>query len=73
MNLAILSSYVSTNFKMFICLLINDSVVGKLTTKHFFYLLYLSSIHEKAIYRYVLDGKSALARELPFSGHLSST
>ena len=41
-----------------------------------FYLPYLSSIHEKAMYRYTLDGKSALAWELPFSrfmGHLSST
>ena len=38
-----------------------------------FYLPYLSSIHEKAMYRYVLDGKSALAWELPFPGHLSST
>ena len=39
----------------------------------FFYLPYLSSIHEKAMYRYVLDGKSSLAWELPFPGHLSST
>ena len=39
----------------------------------FFYLPYLSSIHEKAMNRYVLDGKSALAWELPFPGHLSST
>ena len=38
-----------------------------------FYLTYLSSIHEKAMYRYVLDGKSALAWELPYPGHLSST
>ena len=37
------------------------------------YLPYLSSIHEKAMYRYVLDGKSALAWELLFPGHLSST
>ena len=35
----------------------------------FFYLPYLSSFHEKAMYRYVLDGKSALAWELPFQGH----
>ena len=44
--------------------------------KFFFYLPYLSSIHEKAMYRYVLDGKSALAWELLFPrhlGHLSST
>ena len=33
----------------------------------------LSSIHEKAMYCYVLDGESALAWELPFSGHLSAT
>ena len=39
----------------------------------YFFLPYLSSIHEKAMYRYVLDGKSALAWELPFPGHLSST
>ena len=39
----------------------------------FFYLPYLSSIHEKAMYRYALDGESALACELPFPGHLSST
>ena len=39
----------------------------------FFYLPYLSSIHEKAMYRYVLDGESALAWELPFPGHLSFT
>ena len=39
----------------------------------FFYLPYLSSIHEKAMYRYVLDGESALAWELPFPAHLSST
>ena len=38
-----------------------------------FFFPYLSSIHEKAMYRYVLDGKSALALELPFPGHLSST
>ena len=37
-----------------------------------FYLPYLSSIHEKAMYRYFLDGESALAWELPFPGHLSS-
>ena len=37
-----------------------------------FYLPYLSSIHEKAIFHYVLDGKSALAWELLFPGHLSS-
>ena len=39
----------------------------------FFYLPYLSSIQEKAMYHYVLDGKSALAWKLPFPGHLSST
>ena len=42
----------------------------------FFFLPYLSSIHEKAMYRYVLDGKSALAWELLFPrclDHLSST
>ena len=39
----------------------------------FFYLPHLSSIHEKEMNRYVLDGKSALAWELPFPGHLSST
>ena len=38
-----------------------------------FFLPYLSSIFEKAMYRYVLDGESALAWELPFLGHLSST
>ena len=38
-----------------------------------FFLPYLSSIHEKAMYRYVLDGESALAWELLFPGHLSST
>ena len=40
---------------------------------YFFYLPYLSSIYEKAMCHYVLDGKSALAWELPFPGHLSST
>ena len=39
----------------------------------FLYLPYLSSIYEKAMYRYVLDDESALAWELPFPGHLSST
>ena len=39
----------------------------------FFYLPYLSSIHEKAMYYYAFDGKSALAWELLFPGHLSST
>ena len=39
----------------------------------FFNLPYLSSIHEKAMYRYVLDGKFALAWELLFPGHLSFT
>ena len=39
----------------------------------FFYLPYLSSIHEKAMFRYVLDGESALAWKLTFPGHLSST
>ena len=34
-----------------------------------FYLPYLFSIHEKAMYRYVLDGESALAWELPFPAH----
>ena len=29
--------------------------------------LFLSSIHEKAMYRYVLDGKSALAWEIEFT------
>ena len=38
----------------------------------FYYLPYLSFIYEKAMYRYVLDGKSALAWELPFPGRLSS-
>ena len=37
-----------------------------------YFLPYLSSIHEKAMYRYVLDGKFALAWELPFPSHLSS-
>ena len=42
--------------------------------KYFFFILaYLSSIHKKAMYRYVLDGKFALAWELLFPGHLSST
>ena len=39
----------------------------------FLYLPYLFSTHEKAMYCYVLGGKSALAWELPFPGHLSST
>ena len=39
----------------------------------FFYLPYSSSIHEKAMHRYVLDAKSALAWELLFPGHLFST
>ena len=33
----------------------------------------MSSIDEKAMYRYILDSKSALAWELAFPGHLSST
>ena len=37
------------------------------------YLPYLSSIHEKVMYHYVLDGKFALAWELLFPGHLSAT
>ena len=39
----------------------------------FYFLRYLPSIHEKAIYCYLLDEKSALAWELPLPGHLSST
>ena len=47
----------------------------------FIYLFYLFAIfilhaRESELYRYTLDGKSALAWELPFSrfmGHLSST
>ena len=48
-----------------------NNIVTEFAGKHrkiFFYLPYLSSIHEKAMYRYVLDGKFALAWELPFSG-----
>ena len=42
--------------------------------KSFFYIFpYLSSIHEKEMYRYVLDGMSALVWELLYPGHLSST
>ena len=54
---------------------INQNLVLSKNTHsyNFFYLPYLSSIHEKAMYRRVLDGKSALAWELPFPGHLSST
>ena len=44
-----------------------------LASKTLFFLPYLFSIHEKATFRYVLDGKSALAWELLFPGHLSST
>ena len=40
---------------------------------YMFFLQYLSSIHKKAMYRYVLDCKSALALELLFLGHLSFT
>ena len=50
-----------------------NQLPGVLKRRFFFYLLYLSSIHEKAMYRYVLGGESALAWELPFPGHLSST
>ena len=39
----------------------------------FIFHIYLRTIHEKAMYRYVLDGESALAWKLSFSGHLSST
>ena len=42
-------------------------------SKFFLFLPSLSSIHEKVMYCYVLDGESALAWELPFSGHPSST
>ena len=37
------------------------------------YVFFATFIHEKAMYRYVLDSKSALALELLFPGHLSST
>ena len=46
---------------------------------HFFFVLFAIFIlhsRESELYRYTLDGKSALAWELPFSrfmGHLSST
>ena len=40
---------------------------------YFFYFSYLSSIHEKAMYCYGLDGKPALAWDLAFPGRLSST
>ena len=39
----------------------------------FFNLAYLSSSYGKAMHCYVLDGKPALALELLFPGHLSST
>ena len=39
----------------------------------FFLFATFIPIHEKAMYRYVLDGEFALAWELQFLGHLSST
>ena len=38
-----------------------DEFASEIHNAIFFYLPYLSSIHEKAMYRYVLDGMSALA------------
>ena len=35
--------------------------------------IFILHSRESELYRYVLDGKSALAWELPFPGHLSST
>ena len=42
----------------------------------FFFAIFILRSRESELYRYTLDGKSALAWELPFSrfmGHLSST
>ena len=51
---------------------------GQLGGDFFFVLFAIFILHsrESELYRYTLDGKSALAWELPFSrfmGHLSST
>ena len=56
-----------------ICREVYPILLEPFTYTFFFYFAYLSSIHEKAMYRYVLDGMSALAWELPFPGHLSFT
>ena len=57
-------------------------ILRKVCTKHtlafYFFLFAIFILHsrESELYRYTLDGKSALAWELPFSrfmGHLSST
>ena len=37
------------------------------------FAIFILHSRESELYRYVLDGKSALAWELPFPGHLSST
>ena len=52
---------------------ISFNVVTAKCFELFFYLPYLSYIHEKVMYCYVLDGKSGLAWELLFPGHLPST
>ena len=39
----------------------------------FFFIYHIYPPFTRAMYRYVLDGMSALAWELPFTGHLSST
>ena len=56
------------------------SFVNVLQNKYFFFLLlfviFILHSRESELYRYTLDGKSALAWELPFlrfMGHLSST
>ena len=56
-------------------IVINSSTT---TTIFYFILFAIFILHsrESELYRYTLDGKSALAWELPFSrfmGHLSST
>ena len=61
--------------------LVLDLVVATGDYKRFFFFFVLFAIfilhsRESELYRYTLDGKSALAWELPFSrfmGHLSST
>ena len=54
---------------------VNSQVAADHSTSLFFFVLFAIFIlhsRESELYRYTLDGKSELAWELPFPGHLSS-
>ena len=50
--------------------------LNKVQSQQFFFAIFILYSRESELYRYILDGTSALTRELPFPrclGHLSST